>query len=357
MKNILIIMPNDSLGGAEQYLKMLVVFFKNENIEVVFLKKRDGSQWEDIQKSISIDYVSTKNEKIGLLLFFVRSLFRKKSTYDYIFTSHVYTNALIGLLISLKRIQTKKFVARESTSIFLRYSGFALWTYKLAYHIGYFNIDLLICQTSIMKNQLLKSFSKLTNRTEIEVINNPINLSLIQEKSKEVPNIQLPKQYIISAGRLIPEKGYDILIKALSRIKKKHPDLKLIILGEGNERKKLENLITTLELTNDVILMGYVNNVYGFFKKAKLGVVSSRIEGFPNVLLQMMSQCNRIVSTECAGGIDKIPNIITAKTDDVDSLYSAILKSLDNENSDKNRFAFDQYLAKRDIDNFISQIV
>src|SRR5690606_20880375 len=118
---------------------------------------------------------------------------------------------------------------------------------------------------------------------------------------------QLPNNFIVTAGRLIHEKGYDILINAFAELKEKYPDLKLIILGYGDLKQELIYLATSLNIEQDVIFWGFVENVYPFFKKAKACVISSRVEGFPNVLLQMMSQNSNVVSTTCAGGIDTIP--------------------------------------------------
>lgn len=252
-------------------------------------------------------------------------------------------------------IKTKRLISRESTSIFLRYKGLTLSKYKLFYKYGYKKIDLLICQTELMKNQLIKNLPNIQKRTVVKVVPNPINLKEINLKAQQKINIDLPEDYIVSAGRFIPEKGYDILINAFFEIKKTHPKLKLIILGRGVLKEELEALIDSLKLNNDVILPGYLN-VYPFFKNAKLCVVSSRIEGFPNVLLQMMTQNNNVVSTTCAGGIDEITGIIISKTNDINSLYNSMLKALSKSNHDENRLLFDDYLKNRDLPNFIKII-
>jgi glycosyltransferase involved in cell wall biosynthesis len=165
--------------------------------------------------------------------------------------------------------------------------------------------------------------------------------------------IEMP--YIVSAGRLIPEKGFDILIAAFSKLKQEYRDLKLIIIGDGKFRIEMEILIKKLNLENDVILYGIADNVYPFFKQAKMCVVSSRIEGFPNVLLQEMSQNEKVVSTLCAGDIDKIDGLFTCRPNDEQDLLRAMQQCLEADTAG-NRILFDKELQGRSIDGFIDKV-
>ena len=128
----------------------------------------------------------------------------------------------------------------------------------------------------------------------------------------------------------------------------------MLILGEGPEREYLQDLITDKKLTENVRLVGFVNNVYPYFKAANLCVMSSRIEGFPNVLLQMMSQNNKVVSTISAGGIDEIEGIFTCETNEI-ALSNAIRICL-KSNTEKNNVLFNQNLQNRTVEAFVSEI-
>ena len=101
---------------------------------------------------------------------------------------------------------------------------------------------------------------------------------------------------------------------------------------------------------------GYVQNVYAYFERAEACVLSSRIEGFPNVLLQMMSQNNSIVATLCAGEISKIPNIYTCPVENVEKLKDSIINALENDNK-ANKTIFESYLKCRTQDSFYNQIM
>lgn len=351
MKKILLVIPNDTLGGAEQILKMITQYYSDALVEVQFLKHKTNKEWITNAQFIQLKYQNTNSEYWGALLYAWNLLVKPKKKYDYIFTSHVFVTGMIGIFIRLDLIQKTYFIGRESTRIFERFKGLKLFLYKKMYQWGYPNLDLLICQTRQMKQDLITNLPWIDNLINIKIIANPVNLTSIQT----VEDLSIESPFIISAGRLIPEKGFDILIAAFKEITKTHPTYQLIILGEGKERQNLELQIKKLKLENKVLLIGYVTNVYTYFKEAKVCVVSSRIEGFPNVLLQMMSQNNHVVSTKCAEGIDSIPGILISKTASPKNLSTAILKSL-NDNQSKNGILFKSFLQERSIERFIKNI-
>ncbi len=355
MKNVLVVLPNDNLGGAEQYLKMIAKNYSvNHKIDIVFFKNTDRNGWNDLQNNITYKSYSSKSELKGAFLFFIAQMFTlKKVKYSFVYTSHVYVNGLIGFLIKLKSLKKEHFIARESTQIFTRFKGLKLYSYKLLYKFGYSSINLLICQTQSMKDQLLSNLPKLIKKINIEHIPNPVDVEKFNEDFSIETNYLKNKyqDFIVVAGRLIYEKGFDVLIESFKLINEKNQNFKLLILGEGIERLNLENLIIKNKLSEYVFLLGHQSNVLPYFKAAKACVVSSRIEGFPNVLLQMMSQNNNVVSTKCAGGIQDISGVFLAETEQIESLKNAIHNCIQSDNSNNNQI-FQNFLNERSIENF-----
>ncbi len=106
---------------------------------------------------------------------------------------------------------------------------------------------------------------------------------------------------ILGAGRLQRQKDFGTLIRAFARVRQKRP-CRLVILGEGGERPKLETLVRELGLSNQVDLPGFQENPYPFFAAARLFVLSSAWEGSPNVLTEAMALGTPVVATNCPSG-------------------------------------------------------
>ena len=351
----LFVLPADLIGGgAQQVLFTIINFFiaQGKACTVIFLIKKKHHGWESIEDKCTIVYLDNTSVYKGFFSAarYIRTL-KKSYQIEHAISSQSLINGLLGFLKFTKILKNTTLVLRESTSIFLRFKGFKLLLYKTAYVMGYKQADLIICQTDLMKQQLLEALPWLKKKNKIAVIPNPVDLDEIKIKANEIINFEIDN-FIVSAGRLIPEKGFDILIEAFSQLENK--ELKLVILGVGEEEEhqKLVNQIQALRLENRVILYGYVKNVYPIFNKAKLCVVSSRIEGFPNVLLQMMSQNNNVASTECAGEISNIKGIYTCETHNVEALKSTMEKGLSNI-IDNRELYFNKYIKSRSINKFV----
>jgi len=334
----------DGLGGAEQIIFNLARYYKqqNSNVIIFIFGKRTNTAWTD-----EFSHVHYAGGSFQNLIRFVWN-----NTFKFVFSSHLMMNSFLGFFRTVGLLKTDELICRESTLVFGRYSGTKLRRYKIAYWLGYRNIDLLITQTSAMEEGLKKQVPYLTERMKIKTIPNPFNFPAAESVNSIV---DVAEHSLVSAGRLIPEKGFDILIRTFAKILKSRPEMNLIILGEGGERSRLEALISELKLENKVLLKGHVKNVYPYFKSAAICVVSSRREGFPNVLLQMMSQNTRVVSTLCAGDIENIEGLFLAKTDDVESLYTAVDTCLKTDNS-TNETLFSTDLKARSLESFVKKM-
>ena len=112
---------------------------------------------------------------------------------------------------------------------------------------------------------------------------------------------------ILGVGRLTEQKDFSTLIRAFDIVRKSIP-ARLIILGEGEERKMLEELIISLDMQDVVDLPGFTLNPFAFMKKASVFVLSSKWEGLPGVLIQALACDCPVVSTDCPSGPSEILN-------------------------------------------------
>jgi glycosyltransferase involved in cell wall biosynthesis len=139
----------------------------------------------------------------------------------------------------------------------------------------------------------------------------------------------------LAAGRLSPQKGYDMLIPAWAAVAAKHPDWRLRICGDGKERGKLEVLIREHHVGDSVSLEGPARDLGTDMEQASMFVLSSRHEGLPLVLLEAMSKGMAVVSFDCPTGpadvIEDHRNGLLVPPRDVDALAAAIIEMIEDD--------------------------
>ncbi len=322
---------------------------------VIILSKKTSKGWEEMEKRYNIAYLPFNSYFSGALCLLPYLFFKNYGDVSYTFSSQTIINGTLGLAKRLGVLKSKV-ILRESNSIFQLLTGYKLKVYSLFYKLGYKGSSLVITQTDHMKKQLIQALPALTENLNIKTISNPFNFDDINSRTGTIDKEFETKKFIVAAGRLAPAKGFDLLIEAFKDITAVHNNLDLIILGEGAERDNLSRKAEELGLKDRVYMPGYVQNVYAYFKKAEVCVLSSRIEGFPNVLLQMMSQNTAIVATLSAGGIVDIPNIQTCPTEDTGKLKSSIIGVLESDTT-ANKPIFDAFLKSRTQSSFYTQIM
>lgn len=119
---------------------------------------------------------------------------------------------------------------------------------------------------------------------------------------------------LMAAGRLIHQKGFDLLLPAFATVAPRHPDWTLDIFGEGHMRQKLEKLVVELGLSGRVRVNGSTDRLGDRMRDASVLVLSSRFEGFPLILLEAMAAGLSVVSFDCPTGPGEI---ITDETDGI----------------------------------------
>jgi glycosyltransferase involved in cell wall biosynthesis len=146
-------------------------------------------------------------------------------------------------------------------------------------------------------------------RVTIGTIYNPILTTEIAEKAQApishtwLPPTAIP--VILGVGRLVPQKDFPTLLKAFAHVHRKQP-ARLLILGEGRERAKLEALASELGIAEKVSLPGFEPNPYAFMSQASVFVLSSAWEGLPNALIEALACGCPVVSTNCPSGPQEI---------------------------------------------------
>lgn len=139
----------------------------------------------------------------------------------------------------------------------------------------------------------------------IEVIYNPVVTPRMLELSRQQPDhpwfTEGEPPVILAVGRLTKAKDFPTLMRAFAVVRQQRT-ARLMILGEGEEREALERLAAELGIESEVVLPGFASNPYAYMRAASVFVLSSRWEGFGNVLVEAMACGTPVVATDCQSG-------------------------------------------------------
>lgn len=195
-----------------------------------------------------------------------------------------------------------------------------LWRFLKKY--TYRKADKLIVQNNRIKDLYIKTIEE----ERLEVIPNPINPDLRPQPGGDVKNI------VLNVGRLERQKAQDTLIRAFANLNP--PGWELHIIGDGRQKAYLEGLIDELQMHQKVRLLGKKKDILPFYQKARIFVLSSLYEGFPNVLLEAMQMGKACISTDCPTGPSDIitpgEDGILVPVGDTKELEAALRKLIEN---------------------------
>ncbi len=189
----------------------------------------------------------------------------------------------------------------ETKSSFGRYIASRILPYAYRHASG------IIAVSEGVKDQLLELNGALDPL--IKVIPTPVLSAEVRSLGMELPDCDWLETgefpVVLSAGRLEPQKGMLDLIRAFKMVREKRM-ARLVILGQGSQRHRLEREIETLGLTSDVALVGFKANPFAYMSRAALFVLASHYEGLPNVLIQALAFGTPVVATDCRSGPSEI---------------------------------------------------
>jgi glycosyltransferase involved in cell wall biosynthesis len=173
----------------------------------------------------------------------------------------------------------------------------------------------------------------------------PLDNIAVIPNSVSVPPTIAPQHstvhQLISVGRLIPSKGFNLLIQAFSKIALDFSHLNLTLYGEGEERQALEKLVADLNLKGRVFLPGLTQNIQAKLAEADLFIFPSFYEGFPNALCEAMAIGLPVIASACSGTVDVINDGVNGRlfpVGDTEKL-TYLLRELIQDTSQRHRLS------------------
>ncbi len=295
---VLFMLPTLEAGGAERILVTLLNNIDRQKFSPEFLALKDnGPVKEWINKDIPFHSFGNRTIKTSIVAFLK---FIKKEKPDIIFTTMVHSNALALLAkIFFPKI---KVIVREAAlpSVLISKYGFkgrlCIFVYKLLYP----KADVVISNCSQMIDDFEKVIKIKTDNHKI--LFNPVDTRRIYAKLPEKIEKTSDKINFVAVGRLSYEKGYDRLIKSLGGLNI-DKNWRFDIIGDGEYKKVLQDLIKENGLENKVFLRGYHSNPWVIAANADCLLLPSRWEGMPNVVLEGFACGIPAIAISQAGGI------------------------------------------------------
>lgn len=339
MKRIVIFQQFLSCGGTESALLDLIKLLNKEKYEVTVFILREGDAWVEkfIQEGVDVrtswsdipvakGFVSKVMTKIKLLDI-AHQRKRKSKVWKYALKGKYDLAIIYRVDANWRKMPIK---LRDAKTVFYIHGDCKIddWLKRNIHsRLNEFkSADRVIC----VSEKAMQSYIEYTGCGEnVCTCHNPLDTNRILKMAAVKTERAMEGRYICAVGRLSPEKGFLRLVRIFSDLLSEEVEHKLIIVGEGEEREKLEEIIAERGVGDKVLLAGYQDNPYPYMKNADFIVCSSFTEGLPVIAMESLALGRPIVSSFPSIGelfADEVCGIIT-ETDD-ESLKAGLRKML-----------------------------
>lgn len=370
MKKVLFLINNLGGGGAEKVLVNLVNHMNPHKYDITLRTLIDqGENKKFLSDSINYEYVFKKGFRgINYLHILPSNFIYNKVAHGEFDVIIVYLHGVLTKIVS-KAPESQKTItylhANMHTSPFIKSFGT-----KQILQDCFKSYNAIVSVSRSVED----SFIEVSGiKDKLHVIYNTFDVQDIKDKAKEsYAHDSLFNQSCInicSVGKLEKVKGYLRLLKAIKRLKNEEViNVSLNILGEGPERKQLEDYIQAHNLHNNIKLLGFKSNPYKYIANSDLFVSSSYSEGFSSVVVESIILGIPVLATECAGmkeilGENNEYGIVVENSDN--ALYEGLKKLLlDNDSlkqykqkaTERSSF-FSTEKAVGDVEKLIDEVV
>ncbi|WP_291325427.1 glycosyltransferase [Desulfovibrio sp. UCD-KL4C] len=306
MRAVVLVIPVLCMGGAEKVLTQMANWWARQGVTVYLITFNSKNDFFCLDRSIikyNIDEFPISKEVSSVWTEEKNNIGRLRTVFQKILNER--PERPLPIISFLSRMNLRTLLAAEGlpcnvvVSERIMPSRYPLSPKEEGLRKGiYHKAQKVVCVSELIHKFWANKLLSLSNSLFIH------NFILPQDKTEE-QNFHFPDRFILFAGRLEPQKQVDKLITVFSMLKREER-LKLVIAGDGSLRSKIERQISDLKLENEVQLLGKISNVQQVATKASCFVLTSKFEGFPNVLLEVMGVGCPVVAFDCETGPSEI---------------------------------------------------
>ena len=287
-------------GGAERAHANLSNFFHRSGIEVYNVIFEDRVEYAFSGELLNIgkiehNTVSQKISRFRLLYNYI-----KKHQFDYIidfrYRGTVYAEYFLSRIVFKQTKYIPSIRGAYFPVYFTKYEVVAKRLFRRAYKI--------VAVSKEMEKAIRQQYGYQNTTTIYNIVETPH----IQKLSTEPTPEQLDFRFVLGLGRMHQSnvKQQDVMIRAYAQSVLPQHGIKLILIGDGTKLNDFKELAKELGLTDKVLFLGFKENPYPYISKAEFMLLTSKTEGFPNVLLESFACQTPVVSYDCKTGPSEI---------------------------------------------------
>lgn len=338
MKSIAIIIQKLQGGGAERAAANLSREL-SEHFEVKLIVFDASDRVYEYGGELIDLSIAPNKTLIGKIINIIKRVYKvKKIKKKYKIDCSISFMEGANIVNVFSRYKDKVIISERNLISFFESTLFSKSKVKLTAYLS----DKIVSLSEVVRMDLIENFNIAADKI-VTIYNSCYKERLLgtSEKTQEiVESIDKDKKYIVTAGRLTYQKAQWHLIKAFKIVNENIPNSRLLILGEGELKKDLLELVNSLGLNDSIEFLGYVKNPHRIIEKCDIFAFSSIVEGLGNVLLEALAFDKVIISTDCDAGPREIlaPNTpIRKKTKKIEmGMYGILVPTFDKDYFDKN---------------------
>ena len=309
-RHILFLIPSLRGGGAERVIVTLLRHLDRAKFRLALavVDSRGAAYRDDVPEDV--EFIDLRCSRVRYALPKIIALIWRRRP-AVVFSTLGHLNLALAMIRPLLP-NGVRYVGREScvVSEILHQCWKPEW-WRWAYRHFYCRFDTVVCQSQDMYDDLVQNLA--FPPAKAVVIHNPVDVERIRRLAQEPLDTGFSASQskkddarisLVAAGRLSHQKGFDLLIEAVALCD--DPRLYLTLLGEGPLQKELEQWVEAKGLAQQVRFVGFQKNPYPFLAGADAFVLSSRFEGFPNVVLEALACGTPVIATPAPGGVREI---------------------------------------------------